>query len=144
MMYNFFGENLIDEIVDGLAKSFNEIGNEIGNFTDHRGCMRTDVKLTDEAMTIVIDLPGVAKEDIKAELKDGSLVVTAKREVATDTDGDYVLQERFSGEISRSFPVGDQVKKEDITASYDNGVLTLVVVKKVEEPEEEDNTITID
>lgn len=143
MMYNFFGENLMNEIVDGLTKSFNEIGNELGNFPVHRASMKTDVKLSDEAMTIVIDLPGVAKEDIKAELKDGSLVVTAKREAVTEeADGDWVLKERFAGEVTRSYPVGDKVKKEDIKATFDNGVLTLIVPKEVEKPEE-DNTIII-
>ena len=80
-----------------------------------------------------MNLPGVKKEDIKAELKNGYITVSASTENSNeekDDEGSYLRRERFYGSTSRSFYVGDQVREEDIKAKYENGVLTLTVPKK--------------
>ena len=92
-----------------------------------------------------LDLPGYQKEDVQAELKDGYLVISAKNERSTDdSDGKtFVRRERFYGTCSRSFYVGEEIKQEDISAKFENGVLTMTVPKHVEKPVEEKKYISI-
>ena len=66
-----------------------------------------------------MNLPGYQKEDIKGEVKDGYLTVTAttsKNNDEKDKDGKYIRKERYSGSCSRSFYVGDAVTQDDVKA----------------------------
>ena len=108
--------------------------------------MKTDVRETETAYELAIDLPGVKKEDVTAELKNGYLKVTAttKRETEDKDDkGTYLRKERFEGSCTRSFYVGNQVTEEDITAKFDNGVLDITVPKQAKKELEEKKTIAI-
>jgi len=90
--------------------------------------MKTDIKEKDGNYLLDMDLPGYTKENIKAELDDGYLTISASKiENIEDknANGNYIHQERFTGECSRSFYVGEGIKQEDIKASYDNGILHL-------------------
>lgn len=95
--------------------------------------MKTDVKETDDGYELAIDLPGVKKEQVKAELNNGYLTISA--EIKTNNDekdekGKYIRRERYTGSFSRSFYVGDQVTEEDIKAKFEDGVLRLDIPKK--------------
>ena len=102
--------------------------------------MKTDIKEKKDKYVIDMDLPGYEKEDIKIEIQDGYLTVHAKANKAeTDKEeGKYVRKERYYGECSRSFYVGDEVKEEDIKASFKNGTLKIEVPKKEEKKEKKD------
>ena len=96
--------------------------------------MKTDVKETDDAFILEIDLPGFSKEDVQATLEDGYLTVSAQRNAVDeekDEKGKYIRRERFYGNCSRSFYVGEDVTDEDISAKFENGILAMTV-KKVE------------
>ena len=98
--------------------------------------MRTDVKETESAYELDIDMPGFKKEEISVTLEHGYLNVAAKRENKeehNEHNKNYVRKER-SFVASRSYYVGDKIKEEDITAKYENGVLSLNVPK--EQPKE--------
>ncbi|MDY4205822.1 Hsp20/alpha crystallin family protein, partial [Porcincola intestinalis] len=74
--------------------------------------MKTDVKETDKGYEVAVDLPGVKKEDVSVELKDGYLTITAKKNVDNDKknkEGKYIRRERYSGEMSRSYYVGEDM-----------------------------------
>ncbi len=104
--------------------------------------MKTDVKETDNSYELDIDMPGFEKGDIKAELKNGYLTISAsssKNNDEKDKDGKYIRKERYSGSCSRSFYVGDDVKQEDIKAKFENGILKVSVPKKEEKPAVEEN-----
>ena len=95
--------------------------------------MRTDIKEKDGNYMLTMDLPGYDKKDIKAELNDGYLTISATKNEnidEKDKEGNYIRQERFSGECSRSFYVGSSIKQEDIKASYNNGILNLTFPKE--------------
>lgn len=96
--------------------------------------MKTDIKEKKDKYVIDMDLPGYEKEDIKIDIQDGYLTVHAKANKAeTDKEeGKYVRKERYYGECSRSFYVGEDVAEEDIKAKFKNGTLTLEVNKKDE------------
>lgn len=96
--------------------------------------MKTDIQEAGAKYILDIELPGFRKEDIRAELNDGYLTVTATRnEKRDDTDakGNYLRRERFTGTCKRSFYVGESVTQEDIQAGFDNGILKLSIPKEV-------------
>ncbi len=108
--------------------------------------MKTDIKEHDNCYDLTIDLPGVKKEDIKAELNDGYLTVSAENNTSKDEkdeNGKYICRERYSGSYSRSFYVGDAVTEEDISAKFENGTLKLTVPKKEALPEKQNKYIAI-
>ena len=96
--------------------------------------MRTDIKEKKDKYLIDIDLPGDEKENIKLEVEDGYLLVhaTMNSDKEEKEEGKYVRKERYVGSCSRSFYVGDDVKSEDIKASFKNGTLKIEVPKKEE------------
>ena len=98
------------------------------------GLMTTDVKDTDKGYEVTMNMPGVKKEDVKAELKDGYLTVSAAKGLDQDEQeketGRYIRRERYSGSMTRSFYVGNAVTEEDIKAKYEDGILSLSIPKK--------------
>lgn len=106
--------------------------------------MKTDIKEKKDKYIIEMDLPGYEKENINLSLKDGYLSVTAKVENENNEDEEkFVRRERFFGECSRSFYVGDSLTEEDIQAEFKNGILKIDVPKKEEKKEEETKYIEI-
>ena len=108
---------------------------------DFSRMMTTDVKETDNGYQLDMNLPGFAKEDIKAELKDGYLTIHAESNSSNDEkddEGNFIRRERYTGSCSRSFYVGDGVTQDDIHAAFKDGVLSLTVPKKEAIPEKEE------
>ena len=98
-------------------------------------CMKTDIAEKDGNYLLDMELPGCRKEDIHLELHDGYLNVSAARnstQEEKDNKGNIIRQERYSGSFSRSFYVGENIREEDIRASYDNGELKITFPKVVE------------
>ncbi len=107
--------------------------------TQMNGFMQADVAESEDAYTVEMNLPGVKKENVKIELKDGYLIVNAstKREVTEeDKKTKYIRKERYSGSGSRTFYVGKDMTQEDIKAKFEDGVLKLTVPKIEKKPEE--------
>ena len=90
---------------------------------DESKLMKTDIKETEDKYLIDIDLPGYEKENIKIEVENGYLIIQAKTgsEKEEKDEGKFVRKERFIGECSRSFYVGEDVEEEEIKASFKNG-----------------------
>lgn len=111
--------NLLDDIFGDLDYTENKI-------------MKTDIKEHKDNYSILIDLPGYNKEDIKISVDDGYLTISAtmSKDEEEKEHGKFVRRERYFGECSRSFYVGDNVLVEDIKASFKNGTLNLSIPKK--------------
>ena len=106
--------------------------------------MKTDLKEKDGKYMLEIDVPGYDKEDIKIELQDWYLTVSAeKNEEKEDKHAKYLKRERFTGMCSRSYYVGESLKEEDIKASFKNGILSIEFPKEVEKKVEEKKYIPI-
>jgi len=100
--------------------------------------MNTDIRELDGKYQIEIELPGYSKEDIKADLNDGYLTISAEHtDSSEEKDGDekYLRRERYVGRCSRSFFIGKDITQEDIRAGFKNGILTLEIPKKTALPE---------
>lgn len=92
--------------------------------------MKTDIREDDKSYLLEVDLPGYSKDDIKIDITDGYLTINAKVEKEDNEDKkNYVRRERFTGEVSRSFYVGEDIKEDEVKASFKNGILTLEVPK---------------
>ena len=92
--------------------------------------MKTDIQEDENKYLLEVDLPGYNKEDIKIDVTDGYLTINAKiTKEDNDEDKNYVRRERFTGEATRSFYVGEDIKEDEIKASFKNGILTLEVPK---------------
>ena len=126
LMPSIFGENLLDDFFDysfGSHKTFD--------------MMNTDIKDTENGYEITMNMPGVKKEDVKAELKDGYLTIQATTDSSKDekdSNGTYIRRERYTGSCSRSFYVGDAVTREDIKSKFEDGTLKMLVPKKEAKP----------
>lgn len=129
LMPSIFGENLIDDFSFYPFRGYKE----------KNSMMKTDVKEDDEKYEIDMSIPGVKKEDIKAELKDGCLTVsaaTSSENEEKDEKQRYIRRERYFGSCSRSFYVGKEITQDEIKAKYENGVLTIDIPKKEEKKKE--------
>ena len=123
LMTNFFDNSLLDNFFSVPSDSYRTKSNTTG-------LMQTDIKESDTEYVIIINLPGFKKENVKGELKDGYLVITATNaEDETDKNVKYLCRERYSGGCSRSFYVGEEITQQDIKAKFENGVLTFIVPK---------------
>ena len=102
--------------------------------------MCTDVKETENSYELDVELPGVKKEDVKAQLNDGYLTISAetKFDNSDEHEGKYIRRERYYGTSSRSFYVGEELTEEDIKAKFEDGILKISVPKK--QPEEKIET----
>ena len=104
--------------------------------------MKTDIKELDNGYELEIDLPGFKKDEIKAELNNGYLTVSAAKGLDEDKEdkktGKYIRRERYAGACQRSYYVGEDITEEDIKASFEHGILTLFVPKKEAKPAEEE------
>jgi HSP20 family protein len=96
-----------------------------------------DWKETPKEHVFEADMPGLRKEDVKVQVKDGRLLTISgkrKKEEVKETDIWHRV-ERSSGRFMRKFRLSENADLDHITAKVDNGVVT-VVVPKVEKKKE--------
>ena len=125
--------NLLDDIFGDLNYAENKI-------------MKTDIKELKNHYSIMVDLPGYNKDDIKISIEDGYLTISAtmNKEDEEKEHGKFVRRERYFGECSRSFYVGDDIEVEDIKASFKNGTLNLEIPKKEQKQVSEKKYVQIE
>jgi len=137
LMPSIFRENLFDNFMEDFA--FPDINKELYG-KNAKNLMKTDVRETDAGYVVDIDLPGFKKDEIRMQLDNGYLVVSAAKGLDKDEkneEGNYVRRERYAGSMSRSFYVGEHVKEEDIHPKYENGILTFALPKEEKKAVEE-------
>ena len=90
-----------------------------------------DVFLRDGDLVVRMELPGVDPDkDVQVTVEDGVLCVSGERRMTTEQgDGGYYRREWAYGTFQRGVPLPDMVSADDIKASYDKGVLEVVVPK---------------
>lgn len=102
-----------------------------------------DVIDNEKELTVVTELPGVKKEDIKVEVQDNQLVVTGEQKTERKYEREnYVRRERSSGSFRRSVTLPRNVDAQNVKASFDNGLLEVRVPKKQLESSQR-KTITV-
>ena len=146
MLPVLFGENLFDELFDDAFRPMWDMDRAL--YGKHaRAVMKTDVRETDSGYELDIDLPGFKKDEVKLDLKDGYLTTSAAKGLdrdEKDKQGRYIRQERYAGQCSRSFYVGDSIQPADVHAKFEDGILKLTLPKAAQEKLPEHNTIAIE
>ena len=139
LMPSIFRDNFVDDFFDDMFQFPFAYNSNFERNAKLPG-MNVDVQEFDDKYQMDLELPGYNKEDIKADLKDGYLTISANHTDESgdkDSDGKYIRRERYYGQCERSFYVGDNITQEDIHASFKNGVLQIEVPKKEAKPEVE-------
>lgn len=91
--------------------------------------MRVDVEEKEDAYWLKADLPGVSKEDVSVEVQEKILTIQANLHHEEEHgEGKYLCRERYQGTAKRSFRL-ENIREEEITAQYQEGVLTLRIPK---------------
>jgi len=106
--------------------------------------MKTDVRETDKTYEVASELPGFKKEDIHLDYRDNTLRISAVHNLQKDEKdkkGQLLRQERSSSNVVRSFYLPG-VDKDNVSAKYDGGILT-ISLPKVDGQVEDDHHIEI-
>ena len=89
---------------------------------------KVDVMTKDNTLVTRVDLPGMKKEDVLVEVQDGYLTLSGERQKELKEEKDNVYrEEREYGSFCRSVPLPIGVKAEDVKATFNNGVLEVMV-----------------
>jgi HSP20 family protein len=93
-----------------------------------------DIFETESGVTILMDLPGVDKENVSVEVKENILSITGSRACEEEVDeSKYYRRERSVGSFKRSFGMRGTIAPDKIKASFKNGVLKIELAKPLEE-----------
>ncbi|MGQ0792595.1 MAG: Hsp20/alpha crystallin family protein [Deltaproteobacteria bacterium] len=92
-----------------------------------------DIRETAEGFIVRADVPGIAKDEIRIDVKDSTLTISGEKKSEDGaSDNNYVRVERVSGTFARSFSLPKNVDSEKIKATYRDGVLELILPKRDE------------
>lgn len=149
MVPYMFNDDLMDDLFnDNWERSFDHAMRSMqprNMFGKHSAnVMKTDVRETKDGYDVFVDLPGFKKEDVKLDLQNGYLTITANRSEdldEKDNEGHYIRQERCTGSCARSFYVGEELKPADVAAKFENGILELKLPKAEKKLLEKPNTL---
>ena len=146
MFPRVFGESLFDDWFDfPTAHDLQNIERKLyGRHAAHE--MKTDIHEHDDRYELRIDLPGFKKDELELSLENGYLTVSAAKGLDEDAErkGRIIRQERYAGAMRRTFYVGEELGVEDITAKFEDGVLTLDIPKRTQPKLPEKKTIAIE
>ena len=95
--------------------------------------MKTDIKETKKGYELLVDLPGISKDDVKVSIENGYLQIEAevKRETdEKDNESKFIRRERYYGNMKRSYYVGD-ISIDDVKGTFKDGVLTIQIPKEL-------------
>ena len=144
LMPSVYGRDFFDDLMDGFG--FPDVNKKL--YGRHaKNMMKTDIRETDEGYEVIMDLPGFKKDEIEVQLENGYLTVSAAKGLdkdEADKKGKYICRERYAGEMSRSFYVGEDILDTDIHARFENGILKLDVPKKEAKAVETKKHVTIE
>ena len=104
--------------------------NFLYDYNNNNWTPSVDINESSDTFMITADLPGIKKSDIEVKIETNVLILFAERRIdKTNVNEKYHFSERRSGTFSRSFKLPESVKKEKITADFDNGVLSIIIPK---------------
>lgn len=146
MMPSIFGEDLFDDFMEFPFEREVFRKRNPGYTKNEKNLMKTDVRETNSAYELDIDLPGFKKDEVTAKLENGYLTICAAKSADKDDkeNGKYIRRERYAGSMSRSFYVGEHIRQDEIKAKFEDGILRLTVPKKSAQQVEEKKYISIE
>ena len=135
---SIFGEDLMDRLFNDMDREFGRMEKPLYGH-NAKNLMKTDVRERDDGYEIDIELPGFHKDEVQLSLENGYLNIVAAKGLDKDEKdkktGKLIRQERYAGNLSRSFYVGEDITEDDIKAKLEHGVLSLQIPKKEAKPQ---------
>ena len=101
----------------------------------HTRLPAVDIRETEKAYVLDMELPGYDQKDIDIHVDGSSLSIASKQEEtrdANDDQGTWILRERRFNSFSRSFKLPENANPSEITAEFKNGILTMEIAKRAE------------
>jgi len=121
-------QNEIDRVFDRFFSPGDQ--DRDGSATQTVWRPRTDLIETEDSYRLHLDMPGMSRDELNISYRDNELVVSGERTSDRADEGEeFVRVERSFGQFRRTFTLPRTVNAEHISATYDNGVLTVTVPK---------------
>ncbi|GAA1048371.1 Hsp20/alpha crystallin family protein [Arthrobacter russicus] len=89
--------------------------------------MPMDLYKVEDHYVVDADLPGIDPGSIDISVDNGTLSISAQRTARSDEGVQWLASERFSGQFRRELTLGEGIDRDNITAVYDNGVLSVII-----------------
>ncbi|KAI0713072.1 HSP20-like chaperone [Cerioporus squamosus] len=144
----FFSEfdRLFDEAFDRRTRGGSGSGSQVQRANNAPRVLRPRVDVHEDKeknlVTATFELPGINKQDVSIDIRDNVLTVSGESKQETEkNENGYLTRERHFGRFSRSLPVPQGIKPEEVKASMENGVLTVTFPRQT--PEQLPKKITI-
>jgi HSP20 family protein len=95
--------------------------------------LKVNIVENEDSYTLTAEVPGIKEKDIDLEIKDGLMTLKGHAEESQDKEENhYRMREFHRRGFDRSFRIGEGVDPDKISARLENGVLTVVLLKKEE------------
>lgn len=126
-MRPYFGRSILSDFFNDFFEE-NQLPAGI-----NRSVPPVNIMETDDAFKVELAVPGMKKEDFKIEVENGVLTIQASREESSEKEEKNYTRKEFSySTFSRTFTMPDNISADQISASYEDGVLGLNLPKKEE------------
>ncbi|HOI41076.1 MAG TPA: Hsp20/alpha crystallin family protein [Methanobacterium sp.] len=127
-------EQIFNEMIKTIKERQVDLDQAIAEYTSGPVKPAMDVAEDNEQITVTTELPGVERENIKIDLSEESLEIRAEFKKETEEEGEesgvtYHRKERRHGTASRVVVLPAKVKIDEVTARFENGVLTIIMPK---------------
>ncbi|QLG29097.1 Hsp20/alpha crystallin family protein [Halorarum halophilum] len=136
----------MNRVFDRMSRQFDETWGGIDQMRRLDG-PAVDVAEYDDEIVVVVDLPGLSKEDIDLSVRGDTLSISAERSIEQDEEseeGAWVRRERRAESVRRRIGLPDEVHEDEASATYTNGVLTVTLPKvHVDDDGDDDHRIDV-
>jgi HSP20 family protein len=124
-------EEIFNDITGTIKEKTKDIERTVNEYTSKMPLRPfIDVFEDGEQITVITDLPGVKQEDIKIDITENTLEVTAQFNEETEVEGKtFVRKERKYGKVNRTVSLPAKIKIDEASAKFENGVMTVVLPK---------------
>jgi HSP20 family protein len=129
----------------GFPSLFSETLERLWNDEDVNWMPSANIKERAEDFKIDLAAPGMEKKDFNVEVDNGLLTVSGERKEEHSEENDQITRREFHyGSFKRTFSLPETANPENISASYKDGILSLVIAKREESKQKPKKQIQID
>ena len=124
-------EEMFNDIVDTIKDKQKDLERTFNEYTSNMPLRPTmDVIEDEEQITVITDLPGVKKENIKLDITEDNLEINAQFNQESEfEEKDFVRKERTYGQTNRIISLPAKIEINETSAKFENGVLTIILPK---------------
>ena len=124
-------EEMFNDIVDTIKDKQKDLERIFNEYTSNMPLRPTmDVIEDEEQITVITDLPGVKKENIKLDITEDNLEINAQFNQESEfEEKDFVRKERTYGQTNRIISLPAKIEINETSAKFENGVLTIILPK---------------